>query len=124
VPLLEGNRHDCHSGLWGELMGRVADICQPTQHDDSESNCGGKSEVKMTRQDIAALCWLQHGSETQSGTSSKGPPSPPRGCTATVNQICLEPARLEAAEEAPRDLASRSTTSGLDDESWDFDNDK
>jgi hypothetical protein len=54
-------------------MGRVSDVCQSTQHDDSGSNYGGDSEVKMTRQDIAALCWLQHGSETQSGTSFKGP---------------------------------------------------
>jgi hypothetical protein len=32
----------------------------------------------------------------------------------------LEPARLETAGEAPRDLTSRSITSRPDAESWDF----
>jgi hypothetical protein len=45
---------------------------------------------------------------------------PAHGCVTTVNQIGLEPACLETADEAPRDLASRSTTSEPDNESWDF----
>jgi hypothetical protein len=73
VPLLEDNRCDRHNGSWEELTGHAADACQSTPHDDSGSYCGGDSEVKMTRQDTVALCWLQHGSKTQSGTSSKGP---------------------------------------------------
>jgi hypothetical protein len=36
----------CHSGSWEELMGHVADVRQPTSHDDSGSYDGGDSEVK------------------------------------------------------------------------------
>jgi hypothetical protein len=53
-------------------MGQITDICQSTQHDDLGSNYDGDSEVKMTRQDIAALRWPQRGSETRSNASFKG----------------------------------------------------
>jgi hypothetical protein len=53
-------------------MGRATDACQPTPHNDSGSY-GGGSKVQATRHFTAALCWLQHGIRTRSGTSSKGP---------------------------------------------------
>jgi hypothetical protein len=41
------HRGSCRSGSWEGLMGRVADICWPTPHDDSRSYGGGDSEVKV-----------------------------------------------------------------------------
>jgi hypothetical protein len=52
-------------------MGHVADVCQPTSHDDSGSYGGGDSEVKMTRLATGALCRPPRGNKTRSGTSSK-----------------------------------------------------
>jgi hypothetical protein len=48
----------CRSGSWEELMGHVADACQPTSHDDSGSYDGGDSEVKTGHRHTApAAAW-------------------------------------------------------------------
>jgi hypothetical protein len=52
-------------------MGRVADVCQPTPHDDSRSYGRGVSEVKVTRRVTGALCWPPRGNKTRSGASSQ-----------------------------------------------------
>jgi hypothetical protein len=70
-PRIVGNRCGCRSESWEELMGRVADVCQSTPHDDPGSYEGGDSEVKMTRPATGALRWPQRGSKTRGGTSSK-----------------------------------------------------
>jgi hypothetical protein len=63
-PHIVCNRSGCRSGSWGEPMGRVADVNQSVPHDDSGSYEGGDSEVKMTRQVIAALRRPQRGIRT------------------------------------------------------------
>jgi hypothetical protein len=40
------HRGSCRSGSWEELMGHVADVRQPTSHDELGSYDGGDSEVK------------------------------------------------------------------------------
>jgi hypothetical protein len=52
-------------------MGHVADVRQPTSHDDSGSYDGGDSEVKMTRLATGALRRLPRGNKTRSGASSQ-----------------------------------------------------
>jgi hypothetical protein len=61
----------CHSGSWEELMGHVADVCQPTSHDDSGSYGGGDSEVKVTRLATSTLRLPPRGNKTRSGASSQ-----------------------------------------------------
>jgi hypothetical protein len=56
--LLEGNRYGCHDRSWEEPMGRVADACQSTPHDDLGSYCVG-SKVQATRRYTTTLCWWQ-----------------------------------------------------------------
>jgi hypothetical protein len=52
-------------------MGRVADVCRPTPHDDSRSYDGEDSEVKMTRQATGALRRPPRVNKTRSGASSQ-----------------------------------------------------
>jgi hypothetical protein len=61
----------CRSRSWEELMGHVADVRQPTSHDDSGSYDGGDSEVKITRLATGALHRPPRGNKTRSGASSK-----------------------------------------------------
>jgi hypothetical protein len=65
------HRGGCRSGSWEELMGHVADVRQPTSHDDSGSYDGGGSEVKMTRLTTGTLRRPPHGNKTRSGASSQ-----------------------------------------------------
>jgi hypothetical protein len=64
------HRGSCPSGSWEGLMGRVADVCRPTSHDDSGSYDGGDSEVKVTRLATSALRRPPRGNEIRSGASS------------------------------------------------------
>jgi hypothetical protein len=52
-------------------MGHVADVRQPTSHDDSGNYDGGDSEVKMTRLATGALRQPPRGNKTRSGASSQ-----------------------------------------------------
>jgi hypothetical protein len=52
-------------------MGHVADMRQPTSHDDSGSYNGGDSEVKMTRLATGTLRRPPCGNKTRSGAISK-----------------------------------------------------
>jgi hypothetical protein len=52
-------------------MGHVADVRQPTSHDDSGSYGGGDPEVKMTGQATGALRRPPRGSKTRGGASSQ-----------------------------------------------------
>jgi hypothetical protein len=52
-------------------MGHVADVRQPTSHDDPGSYDGGDSEVKMTRLATGALRRPPRGNKTRSGASSQ-----------------------------------------------------
>jgi hypothetical protein len=52
-------------------MGHVADVRQPTSHDDSGSHDGGDSEVKMTRLATSALRRPPRGNKTRGGASSQ-----------------------------------------------------
>jgi hypothetical protein len=61
----------CRSGSWEELMEHIADVRQPTSHDDSGSYDGGDSEVKMTRLATGTLLRLPRGNKTQSSASFK-----------------------------------------------------
>jgi hypothetical protein len=63
------HRGSCRSGSWEGLMGRVADVCRPTLHDDSRSYDGGDSKVKVTRLATGALRRPPRGSKTRSGAS-------------------------------------------------------
>jgi hypothetical protein len=64
-------RSGCRSGSWEELMGHVANVCQPTSHDDSGSYGGGDSKVKMTRLATGTLRRPPRGNKTRSGASSQ-----------------------------------------------------
>jgi hypothetical protein len=75
----------------------------------------------MTRQDAGALRRPQRGIKTRSGTSSKGAAHRLVAARRRPAGLYLEPAHLEMAGGAPRDLASKSATSGPDKESWNFD---
>jgi hypothetical protein len=46
-------------------MGHIADICQPTSHDDSRSYGEGDSEVKVIRLATGALRRPPHGNEAR-----------------------------------------------------------
>jgi hypothetical protein len=61
----------CRNGSWEELMGHIADVRQPTSHDDSGSYDGGDSEVKMIRLATGTLRRPPRGNKTRSGTSSQ-----------------------------------------------------
>jgi hypothetical protein len=52
-------------------MGHVADVHQPTSHDDSGTYHGGGSEVKMIRLATGALRRPPRGNKTRSGASSQ-----------------------------------------------------
>jgi hypothetical protein len=52
-------------------MGRAADVCRPTPHDDSRSYGEGDSEVKVTRLVTGALRRPLRGNEIRSGASSQ-----------------------------------------------------
>jgi hypothetical protein len=65
------HRGGCRSGSWEGLMGRIADVCRPTSHDDSGSYDGGDSEVKMTRLATGTLRRPPRGNETRSSASSQ-----------------------------------------------------
>jgi hypothetical protein len=52
-------------------MGRVADVCRPTPHDDLRSYGEGDSEVKVTRLVTGTLRRPLRGSEIRSGASSQ-----------------------------------------------------
>jgi hypothetical protein len=52
-------------------MGHVADICQPTSHDNSGSYDGGDTEVQMTRLATGPQFRPPRGNKTRSGTSSE-----------------------------------------------------
>jgi hypothetical protein len=75
----------------------------------------------VTRQITGALCRLQRGIKTQSGTSSKGTAYRLATARQPLAGSDLEPAHLETAGGVPRDLAPRPATSRPDRESWDFD---
>jgi hypothetical protein len=100
------HRGSCRSGSWEGLMGRVADVCRPTSHDDSRSYDGGDSEVKVTRLATGALRRPPRGNETQSGASSQ-------------EAACRLAAASRAATGAgsSRDGRENSTKPGLDDQS-------
>jgi hypothetical protein len=55
----------------GVSMGRVADVCRPTPHDDSRNYGEGDSEVKVTRLVTDALRRPLRGNAIRSGTSSQ-----------------------------------------------------
>jgi hypothetical protein len=65
------HRGCCRSGSWEELMGHVADVRQPTSHDDSGSYDGGDFEVRMTRLAAGTLRRPPRGNKTRSGASSQ-----------------------------------------------------
>jgi hypothetical protein len=65
------HRGGCRSGSWEELMGHVADVCQPTSDDDSGSYDGGDSEAKVTRLATGTLRRPPRGNKTRSGASSQ-----------------------------------------------------
>jgi hypothetical protein len=98
-------------------MGHVADIRQPTSHDDSGSYGGGDSEVKMTRLATGALRRPPRGNETRGGASSQ---------EAHAGSRPLAGPHLRAG--SPRDGWENSVRPDLGDwsnqagpESWDFD---
>jgi hypothetical protein len=70
--LREGNRCGHRSGSWEEPMGRAADACQSTPHDDSGSYYDG-FKVQAMRHNTAALRWPQRWIRTRSGPSSEEP---------------------------------------------------
>jgi hypothetical protein len=102
-------------------MGRVANVCQSTPHDDSGSYDGGDSEVRMIRLATGALRRPRSGIKTQSGTSSKGAARRLVTAEQPPAESDLKPARLETAGGVPRDSASKPATSRPNKESWDFD---
>jgi hypothetical protein len=98
-------------------MGHVADIRQPTSHDDSGSYGGGDSEVKMIRLATSALRRPPRGNETRGGASSqeahagsRPPAGPHRGAGSP---------RDGWENFARPDLGDWSDQAGP--ESWDFD---
>jgi hypothetical protein len=105
-------------------MGRVADMCQSTPHDDSGSYDGGDSEVKMIRLATSALRRPRREIKTRSGTSSKG--AAYRLATARQPAAGLNPesAHLETTGGLLRDLSSKPATSRPDKESRDLDGNK
>jgi hypothetical protein len=95
-------------------MGRAADACQSTAHDDSGSYYGGDSEVKVTRQVTGALRRPQHGIRARSDTISKGAAYQLATARQSLAGSDLEPARLETTGGVPRDVASKPATSRPD----------
>jgi hypothetical protein len=71
VHLLKGNRCARHGGSWEEPMGRVADVCQFTPHDNLGSYYGGR-RVQAMRRYAAALCQSRRGIRTRGGSSFEG----------------------------------------------------
>jgi hypothetical protein len=98
-------------------MGHVADVRQPTSHDDSGNYDGGDSEVKMTRLATGALRQPPRGNKTRSGASSQ---EAARGSRPPAGSR-LEPACPETAGGAPRDVTLRTIATKPDQKSWDFD---
>jgi hypothetical protein len=91
-------------------MGHFADASLISSRDVLWNHYGGR-RVKMTRRDAGALHRPQRGIKTQSGTSSKGAAYRLATTRRPPDGLNPEPACLEMAGGAPRDLASKSATS-------------
>jgi hypothetical protein len=101
-------------------MGHVADTCQIASHDDSGSNDGGDSEVKMTRPVTGALHRPRLKIETRSSASSKEAAC--RLANRREATSWIEP-RASTSRDGRRGLARRNFRTGKppDQKSWDFD---
>jgi hypothetical protein len=99
-------------------MGHVADVRQPTSHDDSGSYDGGDSEVKMTRLATGALRRPPRGNKTQSGASSQEAARRPAAARRVASQNRLVSRR---PGKTPQDSTSMIRATKPDQKSWDFD---
>jgi hypothetical protein len=106
----------CRSGSWEESMGHVADVRQPTSHDDSVSYDGVDSEVKGQDWPLARCAGHRVGARPEAAQVPRrrhAGPRPPAGPPP-------EPVRPETAGETPQGPASTTRATKPDQKSWNF----